>query len=410
MKQEDLERWHRKSAAQLSDPSKLERARLVALEEIRKPLDEVSATESTCRRTRGLRRRRAKDPPGVKSSPSSSPNEGTASAEAWMCGVCGFVYSSKASCEAHEQVHVRNVVADLGYLAIDNPSPQTQLSPVDELWASNSEEELLGLDMDLSPPNIVREMSTEDFQHFDPLLSEPTRRLQTDSREPMLLGDGMDTVLFADRALVQVIKELAEPMMLTPEERDAEKALKWLSADADHYEALAVRAAERLENPTQRFRKPEEEAGALGKLQNKLLDTYQLLKESDSKRGLADCYNKSSQQSERGDGKSESLAPFAHLPRTIYVNVMVKNSVQVVRHELERLAKQRWDSRNGVELKPSSRFEKFRALTQTKAVKLAGLALSSDFTVGFLSPAELHKSQRFSILLLASPYCCAAFK
>ena len=98
-----------------------------------------------------------------------------------------------------------------------------------------------------------------------------------------------------------------------------------------------------------------------------------------------------------------------------YVNVMVRNSVQVVSHELERLAKKRWEDANS-QSNAGNRFERFRAIAHGNlgmsfvvvelelwrilvwdcrltnhvswllllflliTVKLAGLALASDFT------------------------------
>jgi hypothetical protein len=63
----------------------------------------------------------------------------------------------------------------------------------------------------------------------------------------------------------------------------------------------------------------------------------------------------------------------------MYVNVLVRNSVQVVKHELERLAREKWE--HPEEMEKYTKFERFRVLAHTNMVKLAGLALASDFTV-----------------------------
>lgn len=63
--------------------------------------------------------------------------------------------------------------------------------------------------------------------------------------------------------------------------------------------------------------------------------------------------------------------------QTHYVNVIVRHSFNVVNNELERLAKKRWEEHRG---NTESRFERFRAFAQGNLVKLASLALVSDFT------------------------------
>lgn len=293
-----------------------------------------------------------------------------------MCGVCGFVYSSREICEQHEKEHVRTVVAGLGFLAEDAERQEESTLNSDDnqvLWPSTSEDDLLGFEADIAG---VRAATGP---------GPPQRHESTGvakSNDSILLETNTNSIIFADRALVQVVKEQAEPLMLTAQEKDAEHEMKCLAQDAMHYEMLATRAAERKQNPSQRFRQPEEEAGALGKVQNKLLDAYQLMKESDGKKGIADCYTSKPARG-GGDEKADISTSFSHLPHTLYVNVMVKNSVRVVGHELERLAKQRWEKQSGNDAKdePSSRFERFRSLTQNKAVKLTSLLLSSDFTV-----------------------------
>jgi hypothetical protein len=102
------------------------------------------------------------------------------------------------------------------------------------------------------------------------------------------------------------------------------------------------------------------------------------MKESDGKKGITDQYNRINK---KGGKEGTTSALMKHTGSTIYVNVMVKNSVEVVRHELERLAKQRWDVSSSQD-ESLTRFERFRVYTQMNIVKLAGIALASDFTVG----------------------------
>ena len=184
----------------------------------------------------------------------------------------------------------------------------------------------------------------------------------------LLPQDVKDYVLVADEALFDVVVR-AQPLLLSPRER-GELAL--LARDKSYYDELSQRAAARRFDPSNRFRK--DDARWLGQVQNKLLDAYQLMKEGgDGKKGSVDQYTR---KKKAGEAAAQSIA---HDEHTLYVNVMVKNSVQVVRHELERLAKRRWEG--GQEEEQLNRFERFRVYTQIHMVKLAGIALASDFTV-----------------------------
>jgi hypothetical protein len=88
-------------------------------------------------------------------------------------------------------------------------------------------------------------------------------------------------------------------------------------------------------------------------VQNKLIDTYQLMKEGDMKGvGGPDHYER------KGKG-GHNQQPIVHTNKTIFVNVIVKNSIQVVRHELERLAKQRWED---AQFEAGDHFNRFRAI------------------------------------------------
>ncbi len=90
----------------------------------------------------------------------------------------------------------------------------------------------------------------------------------------------------------------------------------------------------------------------------------------------------------RGNSKNEEIT---HNRNTLYVNVVVKNSVQVVNNELQRIARGWWESttaETGAQEREGSdrtktidfEFEWIRAQTQKRVIQLAGLALASDFT------------------------------
>jgi hypothetical protein len=343
----------------------------------------------------------------------------TTTTTAWMCGVCGLVYANERACELHETRHIRDVLVGLGYwqeetAAAEEPAAAAVASGlassllsfrtaagVATIGNSNrtiafadevvGEDGYPGLEADLPDPLPRRnrqqqhdddyllgelEDQDDDDTDYDPLLVDPTNN---------------NMVVYTDDALVDVVKR-AEPFMLSQAEQEAERALMLLARDKDHYDSLAQRAMERTVNPTARYR--SEEKGLRGTFQNKLLDAYQLMKESDGQKGIRDQYNpKKIKKYNHKSGTTNNSTDDPVLvvqPRdnkTLYVNVIVKNSVRVVRHELERLARQRWeiggDQNNAhtTHKKDVTRFERFRVYTQTKAVKLAGMALASDFTV-----------------------------
>ena len=206
----------------------------------------------------------------------------------------------------------------------------------------------------------------------DPLLSSQGSP-QSAGEETLLLPSGMqEYVVVADEALYDAVCQ-AQPMILTRSERHAERELALLARDKAYYDELSQRAAARRFDPSNRFRSDDE--NLLGKVQNKLLDAYQLMKEGDGKKGTSDQYT-------RKKKSGENAAPsIEHNDNTLYVNVMVKNSVQVVRRELQRLAKKRWEVADEQTERNFTRFERFRVYTQNHMVQLAGIALASDFTV-----------------------------
>ena len=182
-----------------------------------------------------------------------------------------------------------------------------------------------------------------------------------------------DYIVMTDEALVNAVQR-ATAHMLTKEELDAEKALRCLSGDKAYYDMMVERNQLRNVNPAERFR--SEGQGLLSKVQNKFIDAYQLIKEGDQETGPKDQYNR------KGKG-NEGQQDIAHDDNTLYVNVMVKHSVTVVNNELERMAKQRWADTRQLSAEENSKinkFERFRAIAHGNFVKLAGLALASDFT------------------------------
>lgn len=355
------------------------------------------------------------------SSATKSRNNNTkqSDADAWMCGVCGVAYATESACRTHEVEHIRKVLLSLEWMTTKQPAtvrtaadatkvraststsssnhsptpfssmnqqhrhkntPHNNLHPDDHpalLQATtptslDASDGYPRLDADLPSGALVPKprsrSNTNNTLYEDPLLGP-----HNEYDDLLLSNDLKDFVVLADEALCNVM-ETAVPMILDHDEVDAERTLALLARDKAYYDDLAQRANRRRVDPSNRFRLEDDHF--LAKVQNKLLDAYQLMKESDGLKGTTDAYQRKT--------NTENIIPIQHSARTLYVNVMVKNSVQVVRHELERLAKERWESsnnnNNSVVPKKLDRFERFRNYTQTHAVKLAGFALASDFT------------------------------
>jgi hypothetical protein len=264
---------------------------------------------------------------------------------------------------------------------LQNPFPSPPKADItQEGWKHGGVEDYPGLDADLipSPEETIAVQTTGasntkqqlQLRFSDPLLGGPEYASTSMVEDALLLSSDMKDYLFlADEALLDVISR-AQPMILNRREVAAERELALLARDKAYYDELHQRAAARRVDPSNRFRSDADDL--LGKVQNRLLDAYQLMKDPEGRKGLTDQYNRKMKSTE----ESTSIEQTAN---TLYVNVMVKNSVQVVRHELERLARQRWEMAE--EAEKFTRFERFRMLTQTNMVKLAGLALASDFTV-----------------------------
>jgi hypothetical protein len=194
----------------------------------------------------------------------------------------------------------------------------------------------------------------------------------------LILPLGMrDYVVLVDEALADVCDK-AIPLMLTPAEVDAELELEYLAQDKAYYDMLYSRAVERRRGGRYSHFRTEGKS-MLSKVQNKFVDAYQLMKEGNSsgKTTNMDHYTR------KLKGDIDTIRILENNRKTLYVNVIVKASLDVVSYELQRLAKQRWEAAQAksIENDPQvQRFQQFRALAQDNLVKLAGMALASDFT------------------------------
>lgn len=347
--------------------------------------------------------------------------------DAWMCGCCGKVFATYKSADVHEEKCVRDNAAKLGLMQA-TPSekenkniPSKGTSDQDlfsdavsaESWEKESDD---GEATEDNRKNVLFASALErgSSQHtpHEKVAPAPATTKQSilrrhspppvspsfantpssGSRRPSLLQtsaipewSGLDEdlllpsamrkyVVLSDEALVNVVLR-AVPKTLTPSEIQAERNLKLLAADKAYYDAMSEREEKRKKY---RGFVRSEGSGALSKVQNKFVDAYQLIKEGDG-----DDVMGGDQYASKKKGSGSGGQDIAHTDGTIYVNVIVKNSVRVVDNELERLAQNRWEDLKEstiVSNDKNAQFERFRKFAHANAVKLAGLALQSDFT------------------------------
>lgn len=359
------------------------------------------------------------------------------SRDAWMCGCCGKVFATYKSAETHEEKCVRDNAARIGLMKAAPPAEEKRGGPPAAAARASSGSDLFAdaasceswekdsADGDAedqhknvgfaaavqhgSPTHTPDRQRTSAapaqsiLKHSDPpaapssslaistMNQNGTPTAMSGPRRPSLLQNsaipewrGLDEdllmpgsmrkyVVLSDEALVNVVLRAA-PMTLSPSEIEAERALKLLAADKSYYDAMSERAESRKKYRLTR----SEGTGVLGKVQNKFVDAYQLIKEGD----VTDIVG-GDQYASKKKGAGSGEHDIAHTDGTMYINVIVKNSVRVVDNELERMANQRWDDLKDtgmVKDKKTAQFERFRKFAHANAVKLAGLALQSDFT------------------------------
>ena len=356
--------------------------------------------------------------------------------EAWMCGVCGKAFATYEACDRHEAWHIQVVCTNLvgddnnndtGGRENNNASrndlldSQTVSSETRERFqstrqrlfteeepssatqtiasATSKSERRLPTQLHMGVPwqrrrnqqqlpkdndedviskepwevdgASLMELPASKRSHHEVHFNEYITDEDGDSNALLTSSSMNEYLLLSDEALVTVCKR-AQPLLLTKAEMAAERNLALLARDKAYYDDLAMRAIVRRKNPYNRFRSDGDTMR--DKVHNKLLDAYQIMKQGDNTRGMTDQYNK------LNAGNDKDLHAMNHSNNTLYVNVMVKNSVQVVKRELERLAKERWERPEGETDETISKFQRFRVYAHVNMVKLAGLALASDFT------------------------------
>mmetsp|Transcript_833 Transcript_833/g.1322 ORF Transcript_833/g.1322 Transcript_833/m.1322 type:complete len:971 (+) Transcript_833:90-3002(+) len=354
--------------------------------------------------------------------------------DAWMCGCCGKVFSNEKAAELHEDRCIYEAIHQLEWSegglgwaasptasantfplhAMGNPGASTvpsapshfEAAPLmttagdyDDLppdnflgrqpaitFADNTDLGVPsfkegGLKSILRPSKHFFRTNGSDHTHSQqqpqqphapmPTLAEEHQFCNVASTEDLLLTHAMrQFIVLTDEALVNTV-ERAEQLVVTNDETDAERELMLLGKDKEYYDMLETRTNKRnaCKNSLYTHKK-----GILSKVQNKFADAYTTIKEGDMKGSMSDQYSRTAK------GKNDSIVDIQHDDKTLYVNVIVKNSIRVVSNELERLANARWEASKTDNYKKDKGFAKFREMAQLNVVKLAGLALASDFT------------------------------
>ena len=214
-------------------------------------------------------------------------------------------------------------------------------------------------------------------------------------------------------------KRMHEDLFIWEREYDALKELELASQDRHYYAMLEQRALERrhghqphltrhdyyyhrlnrirraggcedftiASNPDAKEAEEEAEKFQLasnvwGTIKGRFDHAYKLVKE-----GPVSADGTGNRQRSQSDDKDTRKKDMKHDENTLYINVVVKNSVQMVNNELQRIARGWWQtelhnsggSQSGKEEVLDFQFEWIRAHTQKRVISLAGMALASDF-------------------------------
>merc|ERR1712194_886733 len=206
-----------------------------------------------------------------------------------------------------------------------------------------------------------------------------------------------------------------EDLFLCEREYDAMHELELASRDRHYYADLEQRAMEKRAGPQPHFTHQDYYYHRLNRIRSAGTDKFHMdkmdpkKKESGERKSkisivkktvkgrLDHAYKLSKGATHHGSRDNERKAHkddrdnggndmWSERSSTLYINVVVKNSIQVVNNELERMARGWWQTEHdkGVDQddKVDFQFEWIRAQTQKRVIQLAGIALASDFTPG----------------------------
>ena len=126
-------------------------------------------------------------------------------------------------------------------------------------------------------------------------------------------------------------------------------------------------------------------------VKHRMKRAYTLIKEGDeSKKEHVDHYK------ERTDAGGELIHNLIHDDETLYINVIIRNSVKIVENELKKMAVAKWGIESVGKSKPS---QLVRILTQTQMIRFAGIALEANLTPKIIARQLSNDLYRYAVLL-----------
>ena len=345
---------------------------------------------------------------------------------AWMCGVCGNPFDTSENANRHEKQcliewlkHdklVRQSWKDQGkpknttdvpimYQEHDQPLDYPEYMPPrtgGEVPISSPMVKKYLLMTDEALISVARRQKYIMHEVIDRDLCELSLKKQR-ARE---MGDQKSMEEYTDHD-----KQIHEDLFIWEREYDALQELEFASRDRHYYATLEQRAMERRYgrkphlthqdyyyhrlNRIQRaggddsfnmesapvVHADDDEKDKFSPLQavkGRFENAYKLVKEGPASQ--TDVDDKSKVKSEDGDTAGRK-GDVKHDNDTLYINVVVKNSVQMVNNELQRIARGWWTANDQVDKEEVKdfQFEWIRANTHKHVIRLAGMALASDF-------------------------------
>lgn len=169
-------------------------------------------------------------------------------------------------------------------------------------------------------------------------------------------------IAITDEALIKVLQR-SRKLVLSKQQIYAQRTLALMARNRSFYDMRNIRFLEMKK--AMNLKKPNRKSVNIWhKLQDKLSDAYVLIKEGDDDNNhRVDKY-----KMKRSDGELK------HDDNTIYINVIVKHSTQLLHNELERRAQQRWTSKED-EKENKNNFELLRSFAHVQALRFAKFTL-----------------------------------
>ncbi|KAL7553282.1 hypothetical protein ACHAWF_016539 [Thalassiosira exigua] len=353
------------------------------------------------------------------------------SSGAWMCGVCGTPFDTSDNASTHEAVCLVEWLKH-DKLVRQGWREQSKLEETDAVPGIFLESKQLLNYPEYLPPRTGGEIPLSSRLVRKYLIMTDEALANVARRQRHILHEVVDRDLCALSLKKQKTREdpssaaldeysemdkrLHEDLFVWEREYDALNELEQTSRDRHYYANLEQRAMEKRFGRQQhlthhdyyyhrlnRTRRAGSEAFNMksvpelgqdernsffhkaklwGGIKGRFDHAYKLIKEGPAPH----TDGKSRAQDRKGDKAASKVGDLKHDIHTLYINVVVKNSVQVVNNELQRIARGWWqtelnkDNGNEKDKVLDFQFEWIRAHTQKKVVRLAGIVLASDFT------------------------------